>query len=149
MIVDDNKQKFLMHCISLDCKIASVNPDGSIGKTINADYNHILQCHSVDNDIRVVLKPISSISNDEAKELYLILNFTSRISSINSLPHISVIKTRIKTFFSLKPEERGFSYHPVDVIRAYDYIRSHGYATEWNSISVKEQIELKWIILTN
>lgn len=147
MILDDNKQKFLMHCISSDCKIASVDSDGTIGKTIQADYNTILQCHSIDNDIRVVLKPISSISNDEAKELYLILNFTSRISSINSLPHISVIKTRIKTFFNLKPEERGFSYHPVDVIRAYDYVRSIGYATEWNSISVEKQIENKWIIL--
>lgn len=142
----NDKIKFLMSCISGHCEIASVHEYG-IGKTVNAEHSNILQCMSLDNDIRVVKKSINNITNEEAKELYLILNFTSRIPSINNMPHISVIKSRIKTFFSLKSEDRGFSYHPIDVIKAYDYVRDRGYAVYWNGISVQEQIDLKWIII--
>lgn len=42
-----------------------------------------------------------------------------------------------------------FAHNSTDILHAYDYLRSKGYALPWIGLSVDEQIEYGWVKLSN
>lgn len=94
---------------------------------------------SIIEQSKILLKPLSSISDEDANELYKILHPKDNYAT----------EYQIKEAISWLQDEFGISTikHKWDCIHASDYLRSKGYALPYFGLSVEEMVEAGWIKL--
>ncbi len=93
------------------------------------------------------LKPLSSISDEDAIEVTKILKYKEDDYFVKNFG--------FEAFEYLKDEinesKHGFLGHVVNessrVVAAADYLRSQGYAIPWNELSVEKLVEYGWVKL--
>ena len=116
---------------------------------------------SIIGQSKILLKPLSQISDEDAWGVGLRVNcwskwerrkdwFTSKEDDFHKVHILSG-----KSFSDAIGKELGHGHsHPfannsTDILDAYDYLRSKGYALPWMGLSVEEMIEAGWIKLTS
>lgn len=102
-------------------------------------------------DGHIILKPLSSLSDEDAVCVASIFDdlkpgesFHRGIDNVSFLNHNT---TRI-WFNGDIVYDAYDATNPLFVLRAYDFLRSKGYALPYNGLSVEKQIEYGWIKLT-
>lgn len=89
------------------------------------------------------LKPISSISDEDAIEVY---NIMIPLGKSAEKERIFYGRSFIKDYDTTN-ETLEFAQSYLDIQRAIDFLRSRGYALPWIGLSVEQLIEYGWIKL--
>jgi hypothetical protein len=69
-----------------------------------------------------ILKPLSEITEEDITELGKILGYV-----ITDTCPLFVIEQKVGTFLSIDLDDKGFSYHPQEAFKAYQYLQSKNY----------------------
>lgn len=88
------------------------------------------------NEVCLPLKPLSSITNEDAIEVGRIV-----FPNLNDTQLI-LVKDGIVTMF-----ESGWNVNGFKMLQIFDYLRSKGYALPWMGLSVEKQIQYGWVKL--
>lgn len=93
---------------------------------------------SFPQDCYLSLKPLSSISDEDAIEVgnILTLSYDDKVISIE-------VRDWISDQFGI-----GKINHKWDCMRVQDFLRSRGYALSWMGLSTEEMVAAGWIKLT-
>lgn len=91
----------------------------------------------------LILKPLSSISDEDAIDIYSIMIPTGRSTEKE---RIFYGRSFIKNYDTTN-ETLEFAQSYLDIQRAIDFLRSRGYALPWMGLSVEQLIEYGWIKL--
>ena len=111
----------------------------------------------IDKGWYLELKPLEQISDEDAHKVGTLVNCWSKSERKMEFFQDDELKdTHImagQSFANAIDKEYGYGHsHPfannsTDILNAFDYLRSKGYAFSWNGITVEEQIEFGWIKL--
>ncbi len=89
------------------------------------------------------LKPLSSISDEDAIDIYSIMIPTGKSTEKE---RIFYGRSFIKNYDTTN-ETLEFAQSYLDIQRAIDFLRSRGYALPWMGLSVEQLTEYGWIKL--
>lgn len=112
----------------------------------------------IDEDCYLLLKPLSSINDEDAVEIKKISMLQNKcdLSSINKIEFIKVKGGAINMCYEYKIHWKLFKADTSYIVlkqgfnlklSVIDYLRSKGYALPYNGITVEQQIEYGWIKL--
>jgi len=104
---------------------------------------------------KIILKPLSSITDEDAIEVAEFMGLTEGDFEINHRPtdiHIDADSQELTLFFEdcsiyfndFNSDEASTG---TDYLSVYDYLRSKGYALPWMGLSVEQMVEAGWIKL--
>lgn len=140
-------------------RVWAVNGDANVFK-VGQTYmsKHILK------NCSLLLKPLSSITNEDATEVAKILDFHDGDGLIiqRNKDHIGIYDKyndepfRLNTLymyhnvleiFSKDERRKVFQYDLERLLQVTDYLRSKGYALPWMGYSVEEMVQAGWVKL--
>lgn len=88
---------------------------------------------------KVYLKPLSSISDEDAIQICRIIGINETMSRFTTPSAIRIGKRMIEDLFTLTPKDVT---EPFRVISIYQYLQSKGYALPYINYSVDDLVEL-------
>lgn len=100
-------------------------------------FNHVGVLHKA----HLELKPLSSITDEDAMEVYNIVGDTMFVENSNNTKKLKRGIIRMLT------EYTGSWLHVGNCSHAIDYLRSKGYALPFRGLSVEQLVEYGWIKL--
>lgn len=111
-------------------------------KDTHPNLKYVINSHVIESIWYIELKPLSSISDEDAIELSYRLGQVVGLDNIIQENTTGLVKKVIE------------NYTAIDCLwmlpaRFTDKARELGYAIDWNEVSVKQQIEYNWIKLIN
>jgi len=160
-INSENKSKFFAHYIGqrLSSEFYSPIMRGVVqeGKT-NADWKVKTQHLSLPiEDIHLPLKPLSSISDEDAYYVGASVNCWSWAERKEDFFKDDEMKDNHiaygKMFTSSIGKEYGpgmshpFAHNSTDILHGFDFLRLKGYALPWMGLSVEDMVSAGWIKL--
>lgn len=149
----ENKAKFFAQYFGQEVRIWKEMPENNCNVGYSALSSDAVNCS------HLKLTPLSAITDDDKWELGIRVNcwnnserkqdwFTRKDDDFHRV-HIS----QGEMFASAIGKEFGwgmshpFANNSTDILNAYDYLRSKGYALPFMGLSVEKQIEYGWIKL--
>jgi len=105
------------------------------GQSIQIFRGHLFNNVNPENKDPVQLKPLSSISDEDAIEV----GFSDREDPESADYHMSPSECFLDFY-------ETYGYHLFGATKI-DLLRSRGYALPWNGITVEQQIEAGWVKL--
>lgn len=126
-----NKEKFFGVYMGVECRMSPeyVNVEIYIESGLCSTHDYLL------------LKPLSSITDEDAKEIFVI-HYEEYVEGCND---IGDVRDYINEYIS----GRSWDYPTIflTLINTIDYIRSKGYALPWMGLSVETLIDYGWVKL--